>query len=140
MAGYSGKALVDKLGLKRGMKAGLVGAPAGYETALQAGLSFSKLGRGMDFIQFFTRERTALEAKLPKFKDQLAPTGMLWVSWPKKNSSLRKDLDEHGVRELGIQSGLVDVKVCAVDEDWSGLKFVIPLKDRPGDRGKRLEA
>jgi hypothetical protein len=130
MAGYSGKPLAEKLGLKPGMKAALVGAPKGYEAALAAPLKFAKPGSGMDFIQFFALDAKGFKAGLPRLKSRLAAAGMLWVCWPKKTSALRRDLDEGLVRGLGLKSGLVDVKVCAVDGDWSGLKFVVPLKLR----------
>ena len=130
MAGYSGKPLAQKLGLKEGMKATLVGAPKGYEASLGSPVRFVKPSSGMDFIQLFAREWKGHAEKVAELKARLAPTGMLWVSWPKKTSALRKDLDETQVRSSGIQKGLVDVKVCAVDEDWSALKFVVPLKDR----------
>jgi hypothetical protein len=84
----------------------------------------------LDFIQFFTTARVDLEAQFTILKQSLTPTGMLWVSWPKKASKLKTDLDENIIREIGLAHGLVDVKVCAVDEQWSGLKFIYRLKDR----------
>ncbi len=85
----------------------------------------------MDFIQFFCREKQALQRRFTALKSAVAPDGMLWISWPKGSSGVATDLTENVVREIGLAHGLVDVKVCAVDEVWSGLKFVIPLKDRP---------
>jgi hypothetical protein len=107
-------------------------APPGYDRtlgALPAGVTRPKRGP-LDFIQFFTKERRELEAALPRLKGAMAQTGMLWVSWPKGSSKVPTDLNENAVRELALKHGLVDVKVCAVDETWSGLKLVYRLKDR----------
>lgn len=84
----------------------------------------------MDFIHVFVMSRSAFQKKFKRSKLYLAKTGMLWVSWPKKASGVLTDLDENFIREFGLKSGLVDVKVCAVDEVWSGLKFVFRVKDR----------
>lgn len=90
-----------------------------------------KILRGpIDFIHFFTRAAAELESRFPQLKAALAFDGMLWVSWPKKASKVNSDLDENVVREVGLRNGLVDVKVAAVDEVWSGLKFVYRLEDR----------
>ncbi|HVE41079.1 MAG TPA: DUF3052 domain-containing protein [Planctomycetota bacterium] len=127
MAGYSGTPLHQKLGFKPGMKAHLIGAvykaPAGITTQ-------SKPSGPLDFVHVFTKEKVDLERRFPVLKEALAPAGMLWVSWPKGASKVKTDLNENVVREIGLQAGLVDVKVCAVDEVWSGLKFVRRLKDR----------
>ena len=85
---------------------------------------------GLDFIQVFAKERRVLERQVSALKQHLAPTGMLWICWPKKTSSLKTDLTREVVRAIGLHAGLVDVKVCAIDADWSGLKFVFRLKDR----------
>ncbi len=134
MAGYSSRSLVDKLGIKPGHRMAIQNAPSGYDKTLgvlPAGVTRSETLRGLlDFIQFFTKERRELDAALPRLKDALAQTGMLWVSWPKGSSKVPTDLNENVVRELALKHGLVDVKVCAVDETWSGLKLVIRLKDR----------
>jgi hypothetical protein len=84
----------------------------------------------LDFVQFFTKERAELEAEFPALKQAIASNGSLWISWPKKASKVATDLNENIVREVGLAHGLVDVKVCAVDEIWSGLKFVFRVKDR----------
>jgi hypothetical protein len=127
VAGYSGTPLHQKLGFKPGMKAHLSGAvykaPAGV-TAV------SKPAGLLDFIHVFTAQRADLEQRFPALTRALAPAGMLWVSWPKGASKVKTDLNENLVREIGLRAGLVDVKVCAVDEIWSGLKFVRRLKDR----------
>ena len=82
-------------------------------------------------FHFFTKSEEELQGKILNLKSQLKPTGMLWISWPKKASKVPTDIDDGIVRSIGLKSGLVDVKVCAVDEVWSGLKFVFRLKDRP---------
>ena len=81
-------------------------------------------------MHFFTDSRAALERRFPALKRGIGPTGMLWVSWPKRSSGVATDLDGNIVREIGLRGGLVDVKVCAVDDVWSGLKFVYRLGDR----------
>jgi hypothetical protein len=132
-AGYSGTPLHKKLGVKAGHKVWFSGAPDGYEAELAKGGSFDaakKLAKDMDFIHFFTDSRKALNHELPKLRKSMKPAATLWISWPKKSSGLATDLDENVVREMGLKAGLVDVKVCAVDEIWSGLKFVFRLKDR----------
>lgn len=134
MAGYSKRSLVEKLGLKTGFKAHIINPPENYgETLgeLPPGVTVTgTLAGPLDFIQFFTTARVDLEAQFTILKQSLTPTGMLWVSWPKKASKLKTDLDENIIREIGLAHGLVDVKVCAVDEQWSGLKFIYRLKDR----------
>lgn len=132
-AGYSGTPLHKKLGIKSGHRAWFAGAPAGYERELQKAGSFEltkKLASDLDFAHFFTTSRATLTSEMPKLRDALKSDGMLWVSWPKKSSAMASDLDENAVREIGLKAGLVDVKVCAIDETWSGLKFVFRLKDR----------
>jgi hypothetical protein len=85
----------------------------------------------LDFVVIFVKSQAELRKQFPVFARQLAPAGMLWVSWPKKSSGVTTDLAEDDVRGFGLKSGLVDVKVCAVSEIWSGLKFVIRVQDRP---------
>ncbi|MFN8419833.1 MAG: DUF3052 domain-containing protein [Anaerolineae bacterium] len=84
----------------------------------------------LDLIQFFTGESADLRGQISHLKAQIKQTGGIWISWPKKSSKVLTDLDENIIREIGLDSGLVDVKVAAVDDIWSGLKFVIRLKDR----------
>ena len=134
-AGYSGTPLVGKLGLKPGMKVRLANAPAGYTKTLgklPAGIvEPARPGTAsLDFIQFFTTSRKGLEQALPAMLKSLAPAGMLWVSWPKKASKVPTDMTEDVVRAVALPKGLVDVKVCAVDELWSGLKLVRRLENR----------
>jgi hypothetical protein len=132
-AGYSGTPLHKKLGIKAGQRVWFIGAPEGYEDELRKAGDFDrvkKLVPELDFAHFFTDSRTTLGREIPKLRDSLTSNGMLWVSWPKKSSGVATDLDESIVRNIGLQAGLVDVKVCAVDETWSGLKFVFRLRDR----------
>ncbi|HWY21577.1 MAG TPA: DUF3052 family protein [Candidatus Acidoferrum sp.] len=91
-----------------------------------------KQGDALDFVMLFTKSRTQVTKEFSRTAELLAPAGMLWVSWPKKSSGVATDLDENVVREIGLAAGLVDVKVCAVTEVWSGLKFVRRVKDRKG--------
>jgi len=135
MAGYSKRSLVAKLGLKPGFKACILNAPAGYYEETLGPLPpavtvTDKLEGSLDFVQFFTKDRAELEHQFEPLKQALASDGMLWVSWPKKAAKVETDLDGNSVREIGLAHGLVDVKVCAVDETWSGLKFVYRVKDR----------
>lgn len=132
-AGYSRRSLADKLGMKPGMRAVVLGAPDGYpalDGMIRVELSNGESNGALDFIHLFTNSRAELETAFPKIKAALAANGMLWISWYKKSAKLPTDLDENLVRELGLAAGLVDVKVVAVDERWSGLKFVYRLKDR----------
>jgi hypothetical protein len=132
--GYSKRSLVEKLGLKAGQKALLLNPPPGYLEKLgplPAGLELALDRQGpLDFIQFFTTRYTDLEANFPALKTSLTRQGMLWVSWPKGRIKIAGDLNENQVRSVGLANGLVDVKVIAVDETWSGLKFVYRLTDR----------
>ncbi len=133
MAGYSGTPLVKKLGIKPGFNIALVNAPRGYATELDlpTDVSFnSRPGKPFDFAQLFVKSEKELKTKFSEYAKCLNASGMLWVSWPKKSSGVSTDLSENIVREIGLAAGLVDVKICAVDEVWSGLKFVFRLKDR----------
>lgn len=134
MAGYSKRSLVEKLGIRSGHKIHIANAPKNYRHVLgklpEKTTQENSLNQQCDFIQFFTCDRAELEAAFPKLKKHLAPAGMLWISWPKGASKIKTTVNENVAREIGLQNGLVDVKVCAVDEVWSGLKFVFRLKDR----------
>ena len=134
MAGYSNKSLVAKLGIKRGARIVILAPPPGYARTLgllPKGVVVAKTLRGsFDFIQLFLAKRGELERRFAALARALAPDGMLWVSWPKKASGVPTDVTENVVREIALAGGLVDVKVCAVDETWSGLKLVRRLKDR----------
>jgi len=136
-AGYSGTPLLKKLGLKPGLKAAVLNPSPALLAALKAEKQTPKKLKDyqscpvdQDFIHIFLKERAALEGALPFLKGCLAQAGMIWVSWPKKASKVATEIDEAMVRATGLQAGLVDIKICAVDEVWSGLKFVIPVKDR----------
>jgi hypothetical protein len=135
MAGYSGTPLPQKLGIKPGARLGLFDAPEGFETtlgALPADVKKTTALKGaLDVALFFTTSRSALEKRFTALAKAVAPAGSLWISWSKKSSGKKTDLDENIIRAVGLAKGLVDVKVCAVDETWSGLKFVVRLKDRP---------
>ena len=133
-AGYSSRSLIDKLGMKAGRRSAVLGAPEGFfETLgpLPAGLEVGRALRGsFDFLHQFVSRRAELEARLLKLKAALAKDGMLWISWPKKSSGVACDFTEDDVRGLALAIGLVDVKVCAVDAVWSGLKLMFRRKDR----------
>jgi hypothetical protein len=134
MAGYSGTPLIKKLGLREGSAATVLGAPMDYAKLLgplppKVALS-TRLAPARDFIHVFVTAERDLERRFPKLKQALAKHGALWVSWPKGSSKLERDLNENTVRKTGLANGLVDVKVCAVDDDWSGLKFVYRTVDR----------
>jgi hypothetical protein len=135
MAGYSGTPLPRKLGLKPQFRIAFFQLPNDVKAVLSEALSDCVLvkdgkdGR-LDFAMIFIKSQAEMKEQFSKFACRLAPAGMLWVSWPKKTSGMATDLNENDVRRLGLLAGLVDVKVCAVDEVWSGLKFVIRVKDR----------
>jgi len=134
MAGYSGTPLVKKLGIKPGFNIAFVNAPPGYanELELPADVTInSRSGKRLDFAQLFVKSEKELKAKFSEYAKRLNHAGMLWVSWPKKSSRVTTDVSEGTVRAIGLAAGLVDVKICAVDEVWSGLKFVFRLQDRP---------
>lgn len=135
MAGYSETPLAKKLGIKEGFRVAMVGAPKGFRGEL-AGLPkkvefVTSVETSLDLIVFFTVSRSDLLGNFSRLAAQLAPAGMLWIAWPKKASGVPSDLSDGIVRQIGLDSGLVDTKVCAVNEVWSGLKFVIRVKDRP---------
>jgi hypothetical protein len=133
-AGYSGKPLAQKLGIKGGHKMAVINAPENYEQILGAlpenVVTIQSLDGPLDLVHFFTTERRELEDRFPALKQSIAKNGMLWISWPKGASGVKTDLNENIIREIGLKNGLVDVKVAAVDETWSGLKFVFRTEDR----------
>ena len=134
MPGYSGTPLPKKLGIQDGFQVRLIEAPPEVVTELKPSLEKCKLARSakasLDFAMLFTKSAASLKKEFTQLAKDLAPAGMLWISWPKKSSAVPTDLNENIVREIGLAAGLVDVKVCAVTEVWSGLKFVRRLKDR----------
>ena len=135
MPGYSGTPLPKKLGIKDGFRVALLHAPADVKAELSDAFEKCRLLKaatgGLDFVFLFAKSRAGLEFDLVPAARALAPAGMLWISWPKKSSGVVSDLDENIVRQRGLDAGLVDIKVCAVTDMWSGLKFVIPVKNRP---------
>lgn len=143
MAGYSGTPLVNKLGIKPGHKVRLFGAPGGFEATLEGLPAGAKVVRGHlqevrydVMVCFFTR-RAELEGAFAGLNRQLDPAGGLWIAWPKKSSGRPTDLTENILRQVVLPSGMVDNKVCAIDERWSGLRFVWRLENRPGAEGKK---
>jgi hypothetical protein len=126
--GYSGRALAAKLGIRPGERVVAIGTPSHYRELLEplpAGVTFrSRLGRADRFIHRFSANRAELERAFPRLCGALADDGMLWISWPKRASGVPTDLSEDRIREIALPHGLVDVKVCAVDDVWSGLKLV----------------
>ena len=134
MAGYSATPLPKKLGIKDGFHVSLIDAPVEVIAELKASLGKCEIAEdgktALDFSLLFTKSSTALKKEFLRVAKNLTPAGMLWVSWPKKTSGVPTDLNENIVREIGLGAGLVDVKVCAVTDVWSGLKFVRRLKDR----------
>jgi hypothetical protein len=134
VAGYSGTPLAKKLGLKPGLKAFFHGAAPAVISELKPALADIKLVRlpepELDFILGFARSKSELTKDFSLWKRHLAKSGCLWVAWPKKASGIETDLTDNVVRAVGLKAALVDIKVCAVDERWSGLKFVHRRSDR----------
>jgi hypothetical protein len=135
MAGQSGKPLTQKLGIKPGFRIFAVGHPADYLQIigeLPAGVTVLARPAGQfDMVHLFATEARTQAARLGRCREAIVPDGMIWVSWPKKSSGVATDLSDVAVRDLALPFGLVDVKVCAIDAVWSGLKFVIPRDRRP---------
>ena len=134
MAGYSKTPLAQKLGLKPEIKVAALNAPAGYRKLLApvpAGVSFvDKATAGAGFVHLFVRERRVLEKELKRLRKLLDDAGVVWISWPKKSSGIATDITEDVIREVCLPLGFVDVKVCAVDDTWSGLKLMIRREER----------
>jgi hypothetical protein len=134
MAGYSGTPLAQKLGIKPGQKVVTIGAPPGYRkllAPLPKGISFAtRIAADASFVHLFATKRQTLEKELKRLRSLLADAGILWVSWPKKSSGAATDITEDVIRDVCLPLGFVDVKVCAVDEMWSGLKLMIRRENR----------
>ena len=128
--GYSGKPLTEKLGLKPGLKVYVDGGPPHTDQLLGGTPYTTRLPREVDVTLLFTTGLSRLEKRLPVVIERMVTNGMVWVCWPKKASKVPTDVDENDVRRAGLAAGLVDVKVAAVDDRWSGLKFVRRLSDR----------
>ena len=125
MAGYSGTPLPQKLGIKEGAKVAVLGSPPGFDLELPAGATTtSRLGTHADVVLFFTADRAALARRLDALAAAIRPDGSLWVAWPKKASKVPTDITEDVVREVALPKGVVDNKVCAIDDTWSGLRLV----------------
>ncbi len=137
MAGYSGTPLVQKLGIKPGARLALFAAPSGFTETLGAlpegvkAVTTRGAKAGFDVAVFFTKSQAELDRALPTLKKNLDPSGGLWIAWPKKASGVKTDITEDVVRRLALPADLVDNKVCAVDDTWSGLRIVYRLQDRP---------
>ena len=133
-AGHSKKPLLEKLGIGEGFTVAVLNPPPEYFEKLgklPKGVKMeTESGHLLDLVHFFTMSRTQLEEEFPKLGRKLSQRGMLWISWPKRSSGVRTDLSERFVREIGLDNGLVDVKIASVDETWSGLKFVRRVRDR----------
>ena len=134
VSGYSGTPLGKKLGIKEGFCISFINVPENYfeligslpEKLIVAGNS--KIRK--DLIHYFSKDIEQVKLNFPRLKRQLKSNGMIWISWPKKNKSYTYNISEDAIRSIGIINGLVDIKVCAIDDTWSALKFVIPIKDR----------
>lgn len=135
MAGYSGTPLAKKIGIKEGSRVALVNSPKDFQfepKELPDNVTFIKpTSNSLDIILFFVTTERALAKDFAKLAARLTANGMIWIAWPKKSSGVATDLSFDRVQRIGLDAGLVDVKICAVDETWSGLKFVYRLKDRP---------
>jgi len=132
--GYSGKPLAKKLGIKEGFKIRVVNPPAYYFdlfTDIPENITIvTDIETKKNFIHYFATKTKDLENNIALLKNEIKKDGIIWVSWYKKSSKIPSDVTEDFIRNLALSSGLVDIKVCAVDEVWSGLKLVIPVKDR----------
>jgi hypothetical protein len=136
MAGYSGTPLWKKLGYRAEMSARIDGGPKNYRSllALPADLHVKWLTHpksNIEFVHLFATSVSRLKAKLKSYRTKIVPSGLIWVSWPKKSSGVKTDITEDTIRDVALPMGLVDIKVCAVDEVWSGLKLVIRKERRP---------
>jgi hypothetical protein len=136
-SGYSGTPLAKKLGIREGHRVAVMGGPPHFASLLDPLPATVRLrtdlrGRGpFDVIVVFTRTHRQLTDRFERARPRLEIAGGLWVAWPKRSSPLATDLREAAVREYGLSAGLVDNKICAIDDDWSGLRFVVRLRDRP---------
>jgi hypothetical protein len=135
MAGYSGTPLPRKLGIKEGARVAFSGAPAGFDRTLgdlPTDVQVKRAVRGpLDVIVVFITRRAELERRIGRLTKAMEPAAGLWIAWPKRASKVPTDVTEDVIREIGLAAGLVDNKVCAVDDVWSGLRLVIRLRDRP---------
>jgi hypothetical protein len=134
MAGYSKTPLAQKLGIKPGAEVAALGAPPGYRkwlAPLPQKVSFTdKATPGSKFVHLFATERQLLEKELKRLRKMIDDAGIVWISWPKKSSGVATDITEDVIREVCLPLGLVDIKVCAIDDTWSGLKLMIRREER----------
>ena len=135
MAGYSSTPLIKKLGIKERFRVGFVNVPKDFKKELGelppgVKVFVNNLTKPIDLIIFFVNQEAVLQASFPALARKLNANGMIWIAWPKKSSKVPTDLSFGNVQKIGLDTGLVDVKICAVNEIWSGLKFVYRLKDR----------
>jgi hypothetical protein len=134
MAGYSGTPLPQKLGIKPGLTVVTINAPTNYrrllDTIPQGVTFFDRLKPNSSFVHVFIKKRSELEKRLSALREKIADTGTIWVSWPKRSSGVLTDVTEDVVRAVALPLGFVDIKVCAIDETWSGLKLVIRRENR----------
>lgn len=133
MAGYSGTSLVNKIGIKPGHRLAFINAPKDFTSTLGElpdGVKVVSSGKPFDVAIVFATSATDFQKRVAAAKALMAENGMVWAAWPKKSSGMLTDLVEDKIRGIGLASGLVDIKVCAIDETWSGLKFVIRVADR----------
>jgi coenzyme F420-reducing hydrogenase beta subunit len=133
-AGYSGAPLAKKLGIKPGFKVRLIGQPEHYFALfndLPNDLAFIETGKDVaHLIHYFITDIHELSKRIATLRRQIRADGSIWISWPKKASGVVTNVSENLIRDIALKNGLVDIKVCAVDDTWSGLKLVIPVKDR----------
>jgi hypothetical protein len=138
MAGYSGTPLPKKLGIKENFRIGLINPPESFVPQLRKLPAntqiLSTLKAPLDLVVLFADRQSKLAKRFPLVAEKLSANGMIWVAWPKKSSGVKTDLIFDNVQRIGLECGLVDVKICAIDDTWSGLKFVYRVKDR-----KRIE-
>jgi len=133
-SGYSGTPLAKKLGIKDGFRISVINEPDHYYSLFEDMPPdvdiVHNLKTKLDLIHYFVKDAKQLENDIQQLKDSIQQNGMIWISWPKKSSKLPTDITEDVIRAIALSNGLVDIKVCAIDSVWSGLKLVIPVKDR----------
>jgi hypothetical protein len=140
MVGYSGTPLPQKLGIKPGLTVVTINTPTNYRRLLDTipqGVTFSdRLKPNSSFVHVFIKKRSELEKRLSALREKIADTGTVWVSWPKKSCGVPSDVTEDVVRAVALPLGFVDVKVCAIDETWSGLRLMVRRTSRKPPFGK----
>jgi hypothetical protein len=135
MAGYSETPLVKKLGIKEASRFAILNAPDGFERELSplpaTAIPLHRITKNLDLILLFCKKESVLKNEFVRLAKSIKPSGMIWIAWPKKSSKVDTDLAFDNVQRIGLATGLVDVKICAINDVWSGLKFVVRLKNRP---------